>query len=50
VLPFLGIGAAAWGAGGGTLWGSKGVTLPQMDKYKALGEATMDLGSSIFGK
>ncbi len=39
VLPYLGLGAAAWGLGGGTLWGDKGVSMPQMSHYQNLGNA-----------
>lgn len=47
ILPFLGVGAAAWGAGGGTF-----SQLPSMENYKRLGGAiTHNVGSlgSFFG-
>lgn len=45
ILPLLGIGAAAWGAGGGTF-----SQLPKMENYKRLGNAvTTNLGmDSLF--
>jgi hypothetical protein len=47
VLPYLGVGAAAWGLGGGTF-----SALPSMRHYGNLGDAvSTNLGSlgSVFG-
>lgn len=53
VLPFLGLGAAAWGLGGGTLLGfgdEENFKIPEMKHYKALGNAvTSNVGmGSVF--
>lgn len=50
VLPLLGIGAAAFGAGGGTLWGDKGVSMPTMQNYTNLYEAAKTNVMPMFGK
>lgn len=45
VLPFLGVGAAAWGLGGGTVGLTEPFATPKLDTYKQLGNA----GASALG-
>jgi len=44
-LPFIGIGAAAWGVGGGTL-----SSLPKLEKYKELGNAVAGSFNGLLSK
>lgn len=47
VLPYLGLGAAAWGLGGGTL-GFGRENLPETAKYRQLGGALQNSVQSLF--